>query len=336
MRSLSSFREVSSSDGDVTPQRKLMPNVWRRITLNKSAFLWLANVHYSAMSNLRKTLLAAGFGILVLAVAIVALSPAAQPVYKGQPLDYWLQIIYTRSSAEAEPAIRYMGTNTLPFLLRDLQYEKSPLIESVSRLGSKIPFLHIPPPRYIPDERNYAATFAFMWLGTNSAPAVPQLIKMYDSHPNASWSSYVPLAVGFVGPPAKQAVPMLLSALTKTNSMVRLYAAKALGQIHADAPESVTALVHCLRDPQEDVRMSAVWALHEFGPGAKKAVPDLLQFVRDEKHGAKPMSIGKFPLQIIFTVNIYDVAREAVWNLDPDAARKANFDPYPGHPKPRR
>jgi len=175
-----------------------------------------------------------------------------------------------------------------------------------------------------------------MWLGTNSAPAVPQLIKMYDSHPNASWSSYVPLAVGFVGPPAKQAVPMLLSALTNTNSMVRLYAAKALRQIHADAPESVTALVHCLRDPQEDVRMSAVWALHEFGPGAKKAVPDLLQFVRDEKDGAKPMSIGKFPFQIIFTVNIYDVAREAVWNLDPDAARKANFDPYPGHPKPRR
>jgi HEAT repeat protein len=194
--------------------------------------------------------------------------------------------------------------------------------------------LHIPPPRYIPDERNYAAAFGLMWLGSNAAQAVPQLIKMYDSHPEASWSSYVPLAVGFVGPPAKQAVPMLLRAITNTNSMVRIYAAKALGQIHADAPTTVAALVRCLRDPEEDVRMSAVWALHEFGPDAKAAVPNLLQFVRSETQGAKPMSIGKFPLQMIFTLNIYDIAREAVWKIDPDAARNAGFDPYPGHHSP--
>jgi hypothetical protein len=288
------------------------------------------------MSKTRQTLLATGAGIVLLGAAIVASWPPSQPVYKGQPLEYWLQLIYTRSSAEAEPAILNMGSNTLTFLLRDLQYEQSPLVELLKRLGRKVPFLHIPPPRQIPDERNYAAAFAFMWLGSNAAPAVPQLIKMYDSHPDASWSFYVPLAVGFVGPPAKLAVPMLLCAMTNTNSMVRLYAAKALGQVHADASATVPALIRCLRDPQEDVRMSAVWALHEFGPDAKEAVPDLLQFVRDEKHGAKPMSIGKFPLLMTFTINIYDIARDAVWKLDPDAARNAGFDPNPGHPSPRR
>jgi HEAT repeat protein len=284
------------------------------------------------MSKPREILLGTGTVIVLLSLAIVATLPPSQPVHKGQPLEYWLQLIYTRSSAEAEPAIMDMGSNTLPVLLRDLQYEQSPIVESLKRLGRKVPFLHIPPARYIPDEQNYAAAFAFMWLGSNAAPAVPQLIKIYDNHPNASWSSYVPLAVGFVGPLAKSVVPMLLRAITNTNSMVRLYAAKALGQIHADAPVTVPVLIRCLRDPQEDVQMSAVWALHEFGPDAKAAVPDLLQFIRDEKQGAKPMSIGKFPLQMIFTINIYDIAREAVWKIEPEAARKAGFDPYPGHP----
>jgi hypothetical protein len=157
-----------------------------------------------------------------------------------------------------------MGTNTLPFLLSDLQYEESPLVESVKRLGRKIPFLHIPSPRQIPDERNYAAAFAFMWLGSNAAPAVPQLIKMYNSHPNASWSSYVPLAVGFVGPPAKQAVPMLLCAITNTNSTrarvvvgapaVHIFASSSLliegGEAVGEGADSDTRGRACSQDPR--------------------------------------------------------------------------------------
>jgi HEAT repeat protein len=76
-------------------------------------------------------------------------------------------------------------------------------------------------------------------------------------------------------------VPALIQALGDKNENVRQAAAVALGEIGPEAKEAVPALTQMLEDEDKDVRQYTVEALREIGPEAKEAVPALIQVLID-------------------------------------------------------
>ncbi|HXD01412.1 MAG TPA: hypothetical protein VN048_18885 [Verrucomicrobiae bacterium] len=188
--------------------------------------------------------------IAVAAIAVLAMlawailfstSSAPEPVYKGKPLSYWLEpyaySIFQRkvstetipSREEADTALRQIGTNAIPTLLRMLRAHDSPLKIKFLQLTYRAPYfpIHYKPASII----NVQAMQAFHVLGPDASCAIPDLVKILDQ--NISQSSYFHTAaiLASFGPEAKMAVPSLLRAAMNTNQPMRFAAESALRQI---------------------------------------------------------------------------------------------------------
>ena len=140
------------------------------------------------MKKRRVILLAA---ILALAsVVTISVWPDAspEPRYNGRKLSDWvLDYPQAGASDEAEAAIRAIGTNAIPCLLRWIQYEPS-------RGRMKVRHVYRLLPGWLRNRQfvisflagragilSSKAPLAFAVLGTNSAPAVPELMKLAQS-----------------------------------------------------------------------------------------------------------------------------------------------------------
>lgn len=88
-----------------------------------------------------------------------------------------------------------------------------------------------------------------------------------------------------LGPQASQAVPALIANLQARQPEVRATAAAAFGHIEADAKEACWPLVECLLDPDERVRYAAALSLGRIDPHYTQAVPAL----RDALNDSEPM-----------------------------------------------
>ena len=75
------------------------------------------------------------------------------------------------------------------------------------------------------------------------------------------------IALGKIGPAAKDAVPALITAIKDKHQNVRWRAAEALGKIGPVAKVAVPALNEALTDENEDVRVAAVQALDKIQGG---------------------------------------------------------------------
>jgi len=134
-----------------------------------------------------------------------------------------------------------------------------------------------------PYEPNHEAQAGLWALKDQAAVAVPDLIRMYDENPDPSFRASIVFELGFIGLKAKEAVPLLLLALTNSSDNVRLSAVSALWQTDTNATQVVPALITCLNDPSPEVQQRAIEELGEFGEEARTAAPALLQLLRIEK-----------------------------------------------------
>lgn len=125
------------------------------------------------------------------------------------------------------------------------------------------------------------ARHGFEVLGSQAQNAVPALIGVLGQNPSRTSGSDAEDAIdvlGFIGPPAVQAIPSLLRWSDNGDPRIRCDAILALGRIHSDPEKVVPALTNVLGDPDFTVRVYALIALEQFGPAAKAAVPVLVQF----------------------------------------------------------
>ncbi|NBV23140.1 MAG: hypothetical protein EBS05_14630 [Proteobacteria bacterium] len=126
-------------------------------------------------------LLLVGVTLLVGLTAFVSIiRPVNEPVWDDHPLSYWLQIGYgvgmthgETDREDADRAVRYMGTNALPFLLRELSTSFSYAEYRIWQLSQKqslvsYSFLYA-------DERRNRVIGAFRALGKTASPALPQI-----------------------------------------------------------------------------------------------------------------------------------------------------------------
>jgi HEAT repeat protein len=266
-------------------------------------------VHNPAVRKSRRILL---ITLLIAAVGTVSwllLRPDPEPTYQGKPLTYWLDIYGAESSDEAQlkaaEAMRQIGTNTIPTLLRMLNAKDSRFKLSIMQLAYKQHLIKIN--WRIAQSQNNEALIGFTLLGPQGKSAVPALIEIYNERRPGPHNDPAAIAgiLASMGPAATDAVPRLVRDTTDADSMIRFIAVWTLGKIHARPDLAVPALTASLRDPEIGVRGWAPTGLGAFGTDAKSAVPDLIKALAD------PDS------------DVRNATASALKNIDPEAAAKA-------------
>jgi hypothetical protein len=279
-------------------------------------------------------------------MAWVLLRPGeAEPVYQGKPLSYWLEGYYpdvplgSNGPAVtwdgANEAIHAMGTNAVPSLMRKLQRHDSELRLSTERWLIR---WHLMKRRNFTGNEDWKAARGLAALGSAASNAVPQLIRMFEREPSAFTQTTVPGILGTIGRPAAAAVPVLLQrGVTHTNALVRANSIYALRTIFPDAKLVVPLFTKCLNDPDPLVRGQAARTLGAYGKDASAAVPQLVQLYRSEpqqpgRNGAPRVSVDgasydtRWSASPVFgtqSPDVRELARDAFWKIDREAAEKA-------------
>jgi hypothetical protein len=127
----------------------------------------------------RKKLIALALGLAAIAVFVALALRERQPTYHGQTLSYWVSDYKPPTSnpheGEADEAIKYIGTNAIPFLLHWIACKPTPVRNTTAGLIRKIPYDWR---RGYFNEQSwfaYQAADAFQALGTQATEAVPAL-----------------------------------------------------------------------------------------------------------------------------------------------------------------
>ena len=233
-----------------------------------------------------------------------------EPMYQGKSLSKWLEGYNPQPSTvplverpewqQADRAVRHLGINAIPTLLRVLRARDAlwnlTLLRLAAKQGLFIPYTSAP-------ERNMCGAMAFASLRGNASNSVPALVQIYKENRSKESRSAVTIALGNIGPAAGRAVPCLLDAAVDSDSAIRFNALTALGEIHSQPELVVPVLVRALRNRDES-RTAAEDALGDFGADAKAAIPSLVELLNDE---LPPRSF----------------AAEALKRIDPEAAARA-------------
>jgi hypothetical protein len=154
-----------------------------------------------------------------------------EPVYQGKRLSGWLADLDLngRSPDQARQAVRAIGTNSFPVLLRMLS-TKDPLwkkfLIALSLKQSIIEFRFSQA-----DVVRCRAVEGYAALGEVAKDGVPALIQMMDSEICVEVRIDTAAALGAIGPSAKAAIPALLKAAGDPNPELRKIAIFALMNI---------------------------------------------------------------------------------------------------------
>ena len=227
-----------------------------------------------------------------------ATSPEGEePKYGGKKLSEWLTQYDNNSeaeagsaeakeAAEATEALRHIGTNGLPFVLKWMR--EGPPYQDVDGI--------------------------FEVLGPKAAPAIPALAQLLNCadqqtvrraiYPLADiGKESLPVLIAALGNPQNPdrptiasairlmaiqkidttpAVPVLVHCLNDNNAVVVEYAADALiWAARQDPSPAIPAVIACLENPRTQVRDSAAEALGTFRGKARAAVPGLQKLLND-------------------------------------------------------
>jgi HEAT repeat protein len=212
---------------------------------------------------------------------------------------------------QAEEAIRHIGTNAIPSLLRWISYDPSPEWDKVLLSLQKLP--RALRPRFPESRRRLAleTEIGFYLLGAQAAPAIPELTRLADTS-SAELRAYLcSRALSHIGP---DALPAMLSIISNHQCKGRHFPIPMLYEFHDEAQPAVPVLLKCLDDNNDVVareaaetlgflgfsnhivvpvlaahlqttnitrRTGVIRALAEFGSDAQAAIPQLQRLLSD-------------------------------------------------------
>lgn len=196
----------------------------------------------------RRYLAIAAGGIIVLLLVVVAASRNSEPRYKNHSLSYWLdRLAYTDTEDEAQEAIRAIGTNAYPFLIKRLLAKDTKLERFLHRKAPSIWWRNSTGAKYS------QAAVAFGVLGSQMKPWVPELIQWLTNGVSGTDAALAQLG--------ETALPEVTSTLTNENWRLRAAAAGCLMIFQCDTHSTIPALAHALNDPNQDVAEAAAGSL---------------------------------------------------------------------------
>ena len=212
-----------------------------------------------------------GFGLLVLIIGTVVVLGwwSREPSYRGRTLTSWLQQIYdtplseTERLSEAQAAVRAIGAEkALPFLVRLTEAQDGPIRSWVIKKNEKwkIRVLKMREERHT----QQLGIRGFEVLGTNCAPAVPELTRLLEDT-NRAFTAV--RCLDHIGKPAEFA---LWRSITNRDWQVRHWGILALSGVTDYADEFIARVKGSLNDPDGVVRVTALRAI-----GSQTEVPDI-------------------------------------------------------------
>jgi hypothetical protein len=273
--------------------------------------------------------------LVVACVLTIVLWPVEkEPVYAGKKLSAWVLQLNNplgewgtaQETVEAGNAIRSLGTNSLPWLLKWIAYEPPPSKRNVYRLlkGFRVaaPYQHL----QRMESRGYYSILAFRTLGASANPAIPELNRMMTNAASYVVSTRARDSLAFIGEPAlpyllaaltnqwqyryelpglfafmasqrtdvRPAVPILISLLQGDDSATAESSARALAQIghYRFEGDTITdALIEAAREPRPKVRLQAVIALRDLGNPSDRIVPALINSMDDSDANVESYAI---------------------------------------------
>jgi hypothetical protein len=226
------------------------------------------------------------FAVCVLvAIGVVAFWPGErEPEYNGKKLSEWLEFYENPGMAgqnwrerekEAEFAIRQIGTNALPWLMKWIQCDRpwwrARLINIADRFHVKTPSTAARILIGSAEMRaNYAEGFGFQLVGPQAGPVIPDLVELMENTNSPVIASHAMYALANIA----NVTPPLIAMLTNDVSRVRCRAAYSLGSLGSGnyffhdwvASNSAPFLLQTLRDPDLLVRKEATNAVRKIAP----------------------------------------------------------------------
>jgi hypothetical protein len=246
---------------------------------------------------------------LVLA-CVLWIATHREPAFEGKTYTHWLNELYTPTpSANAQHAVRTIGTNGIPFLLDLLRTKHQP--DFFTTLATSAGF------QIRPAEESHAkALEAFELINTNAAAAVPGLMQILERNYSDSSRICTLGALSFVGPAAEPALPLIVKHLRDPNPWARHNAVQAIGQIGGQPQFTIPALTSALSDSLPTIRYCALFALRSYGSRARSAVPEIQKLWTDPSIITNTLA----PNGSILTdpIPMTNMVRQALWWIAPE------------------
>lgn len=179
-----------------------------------------------------------------------------EPVFQGKGLGEWLKTRRNPDGSfpnDTKIALHHIGTNAIPGLLARLVYAEPPF-------GIRSPVSGIV---------QVEAMCAFIVLGENATPALPQL-RMFMDGTNGDLAVRAMMATCGTG---SNAIPFFINGLTNQFADVRNESANYISQNFTNQflgqrDRVIPLFVKLLDDPNENVRMNATNELKQIAPEA--------------------------------------------------------------------
>ena len=220
--------------------------------------------------------------LLVLVVSLGTLlwtvRPRKEPIYQGRTVQEWLADLEQHNSKaeRATIAIKALGTNSIPILMKDLTARDSRLKIFTRKL---IQTWFSPKASFVSADRlNQRALNGFLILGEQAAPATPVLIERLRDEKTDD-SEMVTWALASIG---ETAAKPLLDAVKSENPTSRKRAMRCLGafaswdKLGPLTSVSFQTVVSGLDDANPEVRLAALDSAREFTNEVRVLVPKLM------------------------------------------------------------
>jgi len=209
-------------------------------------------------------------GLLIACLGLLTLQSRGQDsetAFEGKPISFWLhqyESTYVSNEPEkvaakkeAEIAVRSIGTNAIPMLLK------------MVAKGASWP--HGRP------KVNIDAIDGFEILGASASNAVPALVTIFEDSPSPSAQATAALALAGIGSGANAAISALMRTATNSDSRIRSFAFRILTQIPASHKQVIPVATQALSDTNFLVKVAAMDFLDSCGSEAESATPALVE-----------------------------------------------------------
>jgi hypothetical protein len=215
-----------------------------------------------------------------------------EPVYKSRPLSDWLQdydaVESPEKAQETDEAVRAMSSNAIPFILRQLVPYDSPWRLRLIYYAKKQRLLKF---NYsYAEERRFQAVRALraLALAPHFEYIRPSLTGLLGpTNYNLGYRCTALSAIGYIGPPARTALPLVLRETACTNDYERNTAFWSLVLLRAPPEDTIPTFCRGLGDPQASIRGWAAMGLGACGTNGIRAIGNLAVALQRQKQAAQ-------------------------------------------------